>query len=217
METMTYLQLLSKIENKQINPYNYNLLINDAIYHYNGFEFVDKEGAKFISRYIRSESDLIHLKVFLQKKDKPLKTKSQYEIKKLRKAKGEIIEELWNKYLELDWDISVTQGCIDDLDKQYEKVYIYQRLLEYMGVPVLKDRNRKFDIWYKEQIEKQEEIEEHKNKQLEPLGINWMQLARYEDTEVKPILELYTELAHRLNDVLTYLRNKDNKEKEKDK
>ena len=215
METMTYLQLLTKIENKQINPYNYNLLINDTIYHYNGFEFVDKENTRFISRYIRSESDLIHLKVFLQKKDKFLKTQSQYEIKKLRKAKGEIIKELWDRYLDLDWSISVTQGCIDDLDKQYEKVHIYQRLLEYMGVCVEKDKNKKFDIWYKEQIEKQEKAEEHKNKQLEPLGINWMQLARYEDTEVKPILELYTELAHRLNDVLTYLRNKENKEKEK--
>ena len=86
-----------------------------------------------------------------------------------------------------------------------------------MGVCVEKDKNKKFDIWYKEQIEKQEKAEEHKNKQLEPLGINWMQLAQYEDTEIKPILKLYTELAHRLNDVLTYLRNKDNKEKEKDK
>lgn len=217
METMTYLQLLTKIENKQINPYNYNLLINDTIYHYNGFEFVDKENTKFINKYIRSESDLMYLKVLLQKKDKFLKTQSQYEIKKLRQAKGEIMEELWDLYLSLDWELDMCQGCTSDLDMLLEKLKIYKRLLEYMGCCVDKDKDRKSNEWYSNEIKKQKEKEEQENKQLEPLGINWMQLAQYEDTEIKPILELYTELAHRLNDVLTYLRNKDNKEKEKDK
>lgn len=217
MQILTYIQLLNKLENKQINPFNYYLRVNDETYTYNGFEFVNNEGVKFISKFVKSESELINLKVYLYKKDEKMIKNSNYEIKKLRQAKGEIIKELWDRYLDLDWDISVTQGCIDDLDKQYEKVHIYKRLLEYMGVCVEKDKNKKFDKWYTEQINKQKETEENKNKQLEPLGINWMQLAQYEDTEIKPILELYTELAHRLNDVLTYLRNKDNKEKEKDK
>lgn len=213
---ITYLDLLNKIANKEINPYNYIVVYNDTSYSYNGLAFVDVNKRPLVQRLSQSESALINLTVVLYKLEDISNTKSK-EDNTIRRAKKDIIEELWNKYLELDWDISVTQGCIDDLDKQYEKVYIYQRLLEYMGVCVEKDKNKKFDIWYKEQIEKQEKAEEHKNKQLEPLGINWMQLAQYEDTEIKPILKLYTELAHRLNDVLTYLRNKDNKEKEKDK
>lgn len=213
---ITYLDLLNKIANKEINPYNYIVVYNDTSYSYNGLAFVDVNKRPLVQRLSQSESALINLTVVLYKLEDISNTKSK-EDNTIRRAKKDIIEELWDRYLDLDWDISVTQGCIDDLDKQYEKVHIYQRLLEYMGVCVEKDKNKKFDIWYKEQIEKQEKAEEHKNKQLEPLGINWMQLAQYEDTEIKPILELYTELAHRLNDVLTYLRNKDNKEKEKDK
>lgn len=213
---ITYLDLLNKIANKEINPYNYIVVYNDTSYSYNGLAFVDVNKRPLVQRLSQSESALINLTVVLYKLEDISNTKSK-EDNTIRRAKKDIIEELWDRYLDLDWDISVTQGCIDDLDKQYEKVHIYQRLLEYMGVCVEKDKNKKFDIWYKEQIEKQEKAEEHKNKQLEPLGINWMQLAQYEDTEIKPILKLYTELAHRLNDVLTYLRNKDNKEKEKDK
>ena len=217
METMTYLQLLTKIENKQINPYNYNLLINDTIYHYNGFEFVDKENTKFISRYIRSESDLIHLKVFLQKKDKFLKTQSQYEIKKLRKAKGEIMEELWDLYLSLDWELDICQGCTSDLDMLLEKLKIYKRLLEYMGCCVDKDKDRKSNEWYSNEIKKQKEKEEQENKQIEPLWISWRELTKYNNTPIEPAIDLYRQAVGKINDITTYLRNKDNKEKEKDK
>ena len=211
MQTLTYIQLLTKIENKQINPFNYYLMINDERYKYNGFEYVNEDGVRFIHKYAKSEAEIMNLVVYLYKKGEMLVTnsKSKYEIKKTRQAKGEIIEELWDMYLTLDWDISVTQGCVDDLDKQYEKVHIYQRLLEYMGVPVLKDKSKKFYKWYSEQIQKQKEKEEYKNKQLEPLRINLMELIKYDGTSIEPAINLYRILAYRLNDILTYLRNKE--------
>lgn len=209
---MTYLQLLTKIENKQINPYNYYMITkSDEIFHFNGFEFVNNDGIKFVNKYIKSDAEIMHFVIKLEKKPKDIK---QNKVKVIRKAKGDIIHELWDMYLSLDWDIDACQGCIDDLDKQFEKVNIYKRLLEYMGVPVDMERDKKFKKWYSEQIQKQKEEQKHLEGQLKPLGINWIDLARYEDTEIKPILDLYKELAFRLNGVLTYLRNKET-EKEK--
>lgn len=209
---MTYLQLLTKIENKQINPYNYYMITkSDEIFHFNGFEFVNNDEIKFVNKYIKSDAEIMHFVIKLEKKPKDIK---QNKVKVIRKAKGDIIHELWDMYLSLDWDIDTCQGCIDDLDKQFEKVNIYKRLLEYMGVPVDMERDKKFKKWYSEQIQKQKEEQKQLEGQLKPLGINWIDLARYEDTEIKPILDLYKELAFRLNDVLTYLRNKET-EKEK--
>ena len=184
---------------------------SDEIFHFNGFEFVNNDEIKFVNKYIKSDAEIMHFVIKLEKKPKDIK---QNKVKVIRKAKGDIIHELWDMYLSLDWDIDTCQGCIDDLDKQFEKVNIYKRLLEYMGVPVDMERDKKFKKWYSEQIQKQKEEQKQLEGQLKPLGINWIDLARYEDTEIKPILDLYKELAFRLNDVLTYLRNKET-EKEK--
>ncbi len=88
MQILTYIQLLNKLENKQINPFNYYLRVNNETYTYNGFEFVNTEGVKFISKFVKSESELINLKVYLYKKDEKMIKNSNYEIKKLRQAKG---------------------------------------------------------------------------------------------------------------------------------
>lgn len=64
---------------------------------------------------------------------------------------------------------------MNDLDKQFKKVNIYKNLLEFLGVNVDKERERKFNIWYSVEIKKQNEKEEEKRNYynlLNTIGVN---------------------------------------------
>ena len=132
---ITYLDLLNKIANKEINPYNYIVVYNDTSYSYNGLTFVDVNKIPLVQRLTQSESAFINLTVVLYKLEDISNTKSK-EDNTIRRAKKDIIDELWDMYLSLDWDIDACQGCMNDLDKQFKKVNIYKNLLEFLGINV---------------------------------------------------------------------------------
>ena len=45
---ITYLELLNKIKNKEINPYNYYIIDDSVTYIYDGLEFVDKNNTTLL-------------------------------------------------------------------------------------------------------------------------------------------------------------------------
>lgn len=210
---ITYLDLLNKIANKEINPYNYIVVYNDTSYSYNGLTFVDVNKIPLVQRLTQSESAFINLTVVLYKLEDISNTKSK-EDNTIRRAKKDIIDELWNMYLSLDWDIDACQGCMNDLDKQFKKVNIYKNLLEFLGINVDKERERKFDKWYKEQIHKQNEEQKEKEKLLQPIKYDWEKLTHIDTfSQGKDIASCLVDINFKINEIINYLnKEKQNKE-----
>lgn len=210
---ITYLDLLNKIANKEINPYNYIVVYNDTSYSYNGLTFVDVNKIPLVQRLTQSESAFINLTVVLYKLEDISNTKSK-EDNTIRRAKKDIIDELWDMYLSLDWDIDACQGCMNDLDKQFKKVNIYKNLLEFLGINVDKERERKFDKWYKEQIHKQNEEQKEKEKLLQPIKYDWEKLTHIDTfSQGKDIASCLVDINFKINEIINYLnKEKQNKE-----
>lgn len=210
---ITYLDLLNKIANKEINPYNYIVVYNDTSYSYNGLAFVDVNKRPLVQSLSQSESALINLTVVLYKLEDISNTKSK-EDNTIRRAKKDIIDELWDMYLSLDWDIDACQGCMNDLDKQFKKVNIYKNLLEFLGINVDKERERKFDKWYKEQIHKQNEEQKEKEKLLQPIKYDWEKLTHIDTfSQGKDIASCLVDINFKINEIINYLnKEKQNKE-----
>lgn len=210
---ITYLDLLNKIANKEINPYNYIVVYNDTSYSYNGLTFVDVNRIPLVQRLTQSESAFINLTVVLYKLEDISNTKSK-EDNTIRRAKKDIIDELWDMYLSLDWDIDACQGCMNDLDKQFKKVNIYKNLLEFLGINVDKERERKFDKWYKEQIHKQNEEQKEKEKLLQPIKYDWEKLTHIDTfSQGKDIASCLVDINFKINEIINYLnKEKQNKE-----
>ena len=210
---ITYLDLLNKIANKEINPYNYIVVYNDTSYSYNGLTFVDVNKIPLVQRLTQSESAFINLTVVLYKLEDISNTKSK-EDNTIRRAKKDIIDELWDMYLSLDWDIDACQGCMNDLDKQFKKVNIYKNLLEFLGINVDKERERKFDKWYKEQIHKQNEEQKEKEKLLQPIKYDWKKLTHIDTfSQGKDIASCLVDINFKINEIINYLnKEKQNKE-----
>ena len=210
---ITYLDLLNKIANKEINPYNYIVVYNDTSYSYNGLTFVDVNKIPLVQRLTQSESAFINLTVVLYKLEDISNTKSK-EDNTIRRAKKDIIDELWDMYLSLDWDIDACQGCMNDLNKQFKKVNIYKNLLEFLGINVDKERERKFDKWYKEQIHKQNEEQKEKEKLLQPIKYDWKKLTHIDTfSQGKDIANCLVNINFKINEIINYLnKKKQNKE-----
>ena len=210
---ITYLDLLNKIANKEINPYNYIVVYNDTSYSYNGLTFVDVNKIPLVQRLTQSESAFINLTVVLYKLEDISNTKSK-EDNTIRRAKKDIIDELWDMYLSLDWDIDACQGCMNDLNKQFKKVNIYKNLLEFLGINVDKERERKFDKWYKEQIHKQNEEKKKKEKLLQPIKYDWEKLTHIDTfSQGKDIANCLVNINFKINEIINYLnKKKQNKE-----
>lgn len=210
---ITYLDLLNKIANKEINPYNYIVVYNDTSYSYNGLTFVDVNKIPLVQRLTQSESAFINLTVVLYKLEDISNTKSK-EDNTIRRAKKDIIDELWDMYLSLDWDIDACQGCMNDLNKQFKKVNIYKNLLEFLGINVDKERERKFDKWYKEQIHKQNEEQKEKEKLLQPIKYDWEKLTHIDTfSQGKDIANCLVNINFKINEIINYLnKKKQNKE-----
>lgn len=210
---ITYLDLLNKIANKEINPYNYIVVYNDTSYSYNGLTFVDVNKIPLVQRLTQSESAFINLTVVLYKLEDISNTKSK-EDNTIRRAKKDIIDELWDMYLSLDWDIDACQGCMNDLDKQFKKVNIYKNLLEFLGINVDKERERKFDKWYKEQIYKQNKEQKEKEKLLQPIKYDWKKLTHIDTfSQGKDIASCLVDINFKINEIINYLnKEKQNKE-----
>lgn len=210
---ITYLDLLNKIANKEINPYNYIVVYNDTSYSYNGLTFVDVNRIPLVQRLTQSESAFINLTVVLYKLEDISNTKSK-EDNTIRRAKKDIIDELWDMYLSLDWDIDACQGCMNDLDKQFKKVNIYKNLLEFLGINVDKERERKFDKWYKEQIYKQNKEQKEKEKLLQPIKYDWKKLTHIDTfSQGKDIASCLVDINFKINEIINYLnKEKQNKE-----
>lgn len=210
---ITYLDLLNKIANKEINPYNYIVVYDDTSYSYNGLTFVDVNKIPLVQRLTQSESAFINLTVVLYKLEDISNTKSK-EDNTIRRAKKDIIDELWDMYLSLDWDIDACQGCMNDLDKQFKKVNIYKNLLEFLGINVDKERERKFDKWYKEQIHKQNEEQKEKEKLLQPIKYDWEKLTHIDTfSQGKDIASCLVDINFKINEIINYLnKEKQNKE-----
>ena len=210
---ITYLHLLNKIANKEINPYNYIVVYNDTSYSYNGLTFVDVNKIPLVQRLTQSESAFINLTVVLYKLEDISNTKSK-EDNTIRRAKKDIIDELWDMYLSLDWDIDACQGCMNDLDKQFKKVNIYKNLLEFLGINVDKERERKFDKWYKEQIYKQNKEQKEKEKLLQPIKYDWKKLTHIDTfSQGKDIASCLVDINFKINEIINYLnKEKQNKE-----
>ena len=210
---ITYLDLLNKIANKEINPYNYIVVYNDTSYSYNGLTFVDVNRIPLVQRLTQSESAFINLTVVLYKLEDISNTKSK-EDNTIRRAKKDIIDELWDMYLSLDWDIDACQGCMNDLDKQFKKVNIYKNLLEFLGINVDKERERKFDKWYKEQIYKQNKEQKEKEKLLQPIKYDWKKLTHIDTfSQGKDIASCLVDINFKINEIINYLnKKKQNKE-----
>lgn len=207
---ITYLELLNKIKNKEINPYNYYIKKDSIVYKYNGFEFVDKDNITLLSKFIQSQNSILYSTITLEKQNKKDKNR-EFENKTIRRAKKDIIEELWDMYLSLKWDIDACQGCMSDLDKQFRKVDIYQGLLEYMGVCVTKDKEEKFHKWYSNQVEKsrQKDLEE---KRFEKSLFGHIEIPF--DIRFNPNNDETTKLlvntSEKVNDILNHLYNLSN-------
>lgn len=210
---ITYLDLLNKIANKEINPYNYIVVYNATSYSYNGLAFVDINKQPLTRSLVQSESACINKYIVLNKIKNISNTKSKKD-NTIRRAKKDIIEELWNKYLSLDWDIDACQGCMNDLDKQFKKVNIYKNLLEFLGVNVDKERERKFNIWYSAEIKKQNEKEEEKKKLLQPIKYDWSKLTHIDTfSQGKDIASCLVDINFKINEIINYLnKEKQNKE-----
>lgn len=210
---ITYLDLLNKIAKKEINPYNYIVVYNNTSYSYNGLTFVDVNKIPLVQRLTQSESAFINLTVVLYKLEDISNTKSK-EDNTIRRAKKDIIDELWDMYLSLDWDIDACQGCMNDLDKQFKKVNIYKNLLEFLGINVDKERERKFDKWYKEQIYKQNEEQKEKEKLLQPIKYDWEKLTHIDTfSQGKDIASCLVDINFKINEIINYLnKEKQNKE-----
>lgn len=96
---ITYLELLNKIKNKEINPYNYYIIDDSVTYIYDGLEFVDKNNTTLLSKYAQSQNSIMYSLLSVEKQPKGFKN---HEDKIIRRAKKDIIEELWDMYLRLD-------------------------------------------------------------------------------------------------------------------
>ena len=210
---ITYLDLLNKIAKKEINPYNYIVVYNATSYSYNGLAFVDINKQPLTRSLVQNESACINKYIVLNKIKNISNTKNK-EDNTIRRAKKDIIEELWNKYLSLDWDIDTCQGCMNDLDKQFKKVNIYKNLLEFLGINVDKERERKFDKWYKEQIHKQNEEQKEKEKLLQPIKYDWEKLTHIDTfSQGKDIASCLVDINFKINEIINYLnKEKQNKE-----
>ena len=110
------------------------------------------------------------------------------------------------------WNIDACQGCMEDLDKQFKKVNLYQNLLEYMGVNVKEQRDEKFSKWYHEQIERQnkedEKKKEFKKSIYNPITIPFDILTESFKNKDNESLKLIVDTCQKINDLLKYLKNK---------
>lgn len=210
---ITYLDLLNKIDNKVINPYNYFVLYDNEEYNYNGMYFETSDRKRLLLNFI-GEGELINTNFDLISKIKETKNIEYQKNKDLRRAKKRIIEELWNSYLEEDWNIQVTQGCTSDLDIKYKKLIVYEKLLAFLGVNVLKEKDTKFSSWYSEQIKKQKEKEKEKDKMFERLGYDWDSLILIDTIQYgDKIKDILIDIIWKVNEILNYLEQKEVSEK----
>lgn len=101
---------------------------------------------------------------------------------------------------------------MEDLDKQFKKVNLYQNLLEYMGVNVKEQRDEKFSKWYQEQIERQnkedEKKKEFKKSIYNPITIPFDILTESFENKDNESLKLIVDTCQKINDLLKYLKNK---------
>lgn len=206
---ITYLDLLNKIDKKVINPYNYFVLYNNEEYNYNGMYFETSDRKRLLLNFI-GEGELINTNFDLISKIKETKNIEYQKNKDLRRAKKRIIEELWNSYLEEDWNIQVTQGCTSDLDIKYKKLLVYEKLLAFLGVNVLKEKEHKFDSWYKDQINKQKEKEQQRNKVFERLPYDWDSLLLIDTIKYgDKIKDILINITFKINDIIQYIEEKE--------
>lgn len=210
---ITYLDLLNKIDKKVINPYNYLVLYNNEEYNYNGMYFETSDRKRLLLNFI-GEGELINTNFDLISKIKETKNIEYQKNKDLRRAKKRIIEELWNSYLEEDWNIQVTQSCTSDLDIKYKKLIVYEKLLAFLGVNVLKEKDKKFSSWYSEQIKKQKQKEKDKDKMFERLGYDWDSLLLIDTIQYgDKIKDILIDIIWKVNEILNYLEQKEVSEK----
>lgn len=206
---ITYLDLLNKIDKKVINPYNYFVLYDNEKYNYNGMYFETSDRKRLLLNFI-GEGELINTNFDLISKIKETKNIEYQKNKDLRRAKKRIIEELWNSYLEEDWNIQVTQGCTSDLDIKYKKLIVYEKLLSFLGVNVLKEKEHKFDSWYKDQINKQKEKEQQRNKVFERLPYDWDSLLLIDTIKYgDKIKDILINITFKINDIIQYIEEKE--------
>lgn len=210
---ITYLDLLNKIKNKEINPYNYHIIYAAEEYSFDGMFFKTSDDKRLISNFL-GEYEMINTYFDLISKNEEEKVKDYQNNKDIRRAKKRIIEELWNSYLEEDWNIQVTQGCTSDLDIKYKKLIVYEKLLAFLGVNVLEEKDKKSSSWYSEQIKKQKQKEKEKDKMFERLGYDWDSLILIDTIKYgDKIKDILIDIIWKVNEILNYLEQKEVSEK----
>lgn len=128
----------------------------------------------------------------------------------LTKAEKEVLKELEKLYIELDSDIDACQGCMDNLDTNFEILNVYKDLMSYLSGNsnyTEDNRARMVEELYQRFREQKEEEERNKNILFEHVksGTDLLLSKNNKDKVLWNTIQ-------KVNDILNYLKDKENKE-----
>lgn len=205
-EKMFYYELIRKLTEKEINPDNYTFKMDDDS-KTSYFWDEDEEDLYYKNNmgklYIKDEykfPEIMQKTMLVIKNDKKILTKSEKKV----------LKELEKLYIELDSDIDACQGCMNNLDTNFEILNVYKDLMSYLSGNsnyVEDNRDRMVEELYQRFKEQKEEEEHNKNILFEHVKSGTDLLLSKNNKD-----RILWNTIQKVNDILNYLKDKENKE-----
>lgn len=120
-----------------------------------------------------------------------------------------VIKMLEMKYMDLDMEIDACQGCMEDLDKAFHILQIYQDLIKFLGGDLEKDKAKITDEWFKQRREEDEAKQREKDKRdsiSKDIHLKMLSLAHSDKAVVDALRTVYEKVNY-INDLIIELKN----------
>lgn len=121
----------------------------------------------------------------------------------------DVIKMLEMKYMDLDMEIDACQGCMEDLDKAFHILQIYQDLIKFLGGDLEKDKAKITDEWFKQRREEDEAKQREKDKRdsiSKDIHLKMLSLAHSDKAVVDALRTVYEKVNY-INDLIIELKN----------
>lgn len=208
---LTYFDLLSGIKNKEIPVKDLKVIdnnekvwewdpeINGFSARENGYGMCDNYCTFLTEHY--DDIDLIDLLFTI------IPTKQPEETPKYIAAQR-IINDIEEKYMDLEMAIDNCQGCMDGLDIAFEELNWYKEIVKFLGGNIEAHKQELVDNWFakaKERDEKEQQEKEKKDKVIERLPFPVMEFVLMEDERLRDYLWKEND---KINEICEMLREK---------
>lgn len=183
-EFIPYFKLLQQIRNSEMDLDNL-LIIDDNdnrwvfTKEYGSFVKDDRNDNTFLSEYY---DDIMLPGLMVKIINEPKKPNLNDE------AKAKVLNELEMMFMDLEMTIDNCQGCMDDLEFHFERLKVYQSLIEFLGGNLTTNKPRMVEEWFKRTNEQAKQ--ENLKKIFEPAQTCMLDFIEDKSKYGKAILDL---------------------------